>query len=110
MNIRNVEIDFDFLDADDLEKFEYEAKKLQQIIDREAKKQYTGIEIIKVQCRMIENFFNKVFGEGISDKLFQKKNNLNDHLLLFEEVIKAKQNNDRELENRFKKYQPRKGK
>lgn len=110
MIIRNVEIDFDFLDADDLEKFEREAQKLQQIIDREVKKQYTGIEIIKVQCRMIENFFNKVFGDGVADKLFKKKNSLSDHLLLFEEVIKAKQQNDKELENRFKKYQPRKAK
>lgn len=106
MKIRNIEVDFDFLDADDVERFENEAQKLLNKCDEEAKKDYSASESIKVQCKIVEEFFDNVFGEGISEKIFVKRNNLKEHLEIYEEVIKEKKAEENEIKNKFGRYQP----
>jgi hypothetical protein len=106
MKIRNIEVDFDFLDANDVERFENEAKKLLDRCDEEAQKNYSASESIKVQCKIVEDFFDKVFGEGISERIFKKKNNLKEHLSIYEEVIKERQFENNEMKNKFGRYQP----
>lgn len=106
MKIRNIEVDFDFLDADDIERFENEAKRLLNKCDEEVKKDYSSSETIKVQCRIIEEFIDNVFGEGLSEKIFIKRNNLKEHLEIYEEIIKEKQQENSEMQNKFGKYQP----
>ncbi len=106
MKIRDVEVEFDFLDADDAEKFEKEAQKLLYKCDEEAKKSYSLSESIKAQCRIVEEFFDNVFGEGISEKIFKKRNNLKEHLEIYEDIIKERQKEDIEMKNRFGRYQP----
>lgn len=106
MKIRDVEVEFDFLDADDAEKFEKEAQKLLDKCDEEAKKSYSLSETLKVQCKIIEDFFDNVFGEGISEKIFKKKNNLKEHLEVYEDVIKGRQEEEEEIRNKFGRYQP----
>ena len=106
MKIRDIEVDFDFYDADDVEKFENEAQKVLDRCDEEAQKNYSASESIKIQCKIVEDFFNAVFGEGISDKIFKKKNNLKEHLIIYEEVIKERRLEDNEMRNVFGRYQP----
>lgn len=106
MRLRNIEVDFDFLDADNMEKFEKEAQKLLDKCDEEAKKNYTASESIKAQCRMVEEFFDNVFGEGISDKIFIKRNNLREHLEIYEDIIKEKNIIKDDMKNKFGRYQP----
>lgn len=106
MKIRDVEVDFDFLDADDVERFEREARRVLEKCDEEAKKSYSASESIKAQCKIVEEFFDNVFGKGISDKIFVKRNNLKEHLTVFEEVIKESKAQDNDMRNRFGKYQP----
>jgi len=106
MKIRDIEVDFDFLDADDVERFEKEAKKLLDKCDEEAKKAYSSSETIKVQCRIIEEFFDNVFGEGLSEKIFVKRNNLKEHLEMYEDIIKERNKEDIEIKNKFGRYQP----
>ena len=106
MKIRDIEVDFDFLDADDVERFEKEAEKLLNKCDEEAKKDYTASESIKAQCRIVEEFFDNVFGKGISDKIFVKKNNLKEHLEIYEEIIKERNVCKNNIENKFGRYQP----
>ena len=106
MKIRDIEVDFDFLDADDVERFEKEAKRLLDRCDEEAKNNYTSSETIKVQCRIVEEFFDNVFGEGISEKIFIKRNNLKEHLEIYEEIIKESQSQNNEMRSKFGKYQP----
>ena len=106
MKIRNIEVDFDFLDADDIERFENEAKRLLNKCDEEAKKDYSSSESIKAQCRIIEEFIDNVFGEGLSEKIFIKRNNLKEHLEIYEEIIKEKELENNEIQNKFGKYQP----
>lgn len=106
MKIKNIEVEFDFLDADDIERFEKQADILMKKCDEEAEKNYSASETIRVQCKIIEEFIDNVFGEGISDKIFVKKNNLKEHLNIYEDIIKEKQFEDNEIKSKFGRYQP----
>jgi len=46
------------------------------------------------------------FGEGISNKMFNGKLNLMDHIKAFEDIVKEKINKERELNVTFDRYQP----
>lgn len=105
MKIRNIEVDFDFLDADDIERFENEVKTYMDKCDEESKKEYTASESLRVQCKIIEDFVDGVFEKGLSDKIFKKKANLREHLDIFEEIIKEKQKYDEIQKNKYERYQ-----
>ena len=106
MKIRNIEVKFDFLDADDVERFEKEAQKIKEECELKNKKEMSYSEIIKEECKIIDNFFDNVFGEGISEKIFKGKKNLNEHIKVFEDIINEKINKQKELQNTFERYQP----
>ncbi len=106
MKIRDVEVDFDFLDADNVERLEKEAEKVSKKIENEELKQMGYAETIREECNIIEKFFDGVFGEGTSEKLFKGKKNLKDHITVFDDVINAKIEKQKDLENTYKRYQP----
>lgn len=84
MNILGVELQFDFFDADELEIYERENKR---VVDRiKEPTQYedkTTAEALRIQCGIVNDFFNAVFGEGTADKIFKGKNNIKDHMEAF---------------------------
>lgn len=106
MKIRNIEVDFDFLDADDVERFEKEAKKVKEECEIRSKKEMSNSEVIREECNIIENFFNNVFGENISKKIFNSKKNLNDHIKAFEDIVNEKIAQQKGLQNTLNRYQP----
>lgn len=106
MKIRNVEVDFNFLDADDIERFEREAEKVRQECEIKGKEEMSYSQVIREECRIINNFFNNVFGQGVSEKLFGNKNNLEDHIKAFEDIVKQKIEQQKGLESTFERYQP----
>ena len=106
MKIRNIEVDFDFLDADDVERFENEAKRVKEECDLKSKQEMTYAEVIREECNIIERFFDNVFGKGISEKMFKGKKNLNDHVKAFEDIINQKNEQQRGLQNTLDRYQP----
>lgn len=106
MKIRNIEVDFDFLDADDVERLENEAKKVIKRCEREEIKQMNCSEAIREECKIIEDFFDEVFEKGISERIFKGKKNLTDHIKLFEEIIKNKNEKQKELQIVYDRYQP----
>ena len=106
MKIRNIEVDFDFLDADDMEKFETELQKVKDECDLKEKKEMSCAEVIREECRIIDNFFNNVFGKGIAEKIFKGKKNLNDHVRAFEDIVNEKIKQQKDLNNAFERYQP----
>ena len=101
MKIRNIEVDFSFLDADDIEKFENEAK-----CQLKEKEELTYSQSLREQCKIIDEFFDAVFGEGVSFKLFNGNKNLEEHMKIFEDIIKEKIEEQKGLKNRFERYQP----
>lgn len=106
MKIRNVEVDFNFLDADDIERFEREAEKVRQECEIKGKEKMSYSQVIREECRIINNFFDNVFGEGVSEKLFGNKSNLEDHIKAFEDIVKQKIEQQKGLESTFERYQP----
>lgn len=106
MILKNVEVEFDFLDADDIEKFELEAKKVIEICEKEENNTLSASENLRKQCKVINEFFDNVFGEGVSKKIFKGKNNLKEHLELFEEIIKEKYKEENQIKSKFNRYQP----
>lgn len=106
MKIKNIEVDFNFLDADDIERFEKEAEKVRQECQIKNKEEMSLSQVIREECRIINNFFDNVFGEGLSEKLFENKNNLEDHIKAFEDIVKQKIEQQKGLESTFERYQP----
>lgn len=106
MKIRNIEVDFDFLDADDMEKFEKEAEKVKEECKNKENKEMSYSELLRAECEIINNFFDNVFGNGISEKIFKGKNNLSDHIKAFEDIVNEKIAQQNELNSAFERYQP----
>lgn len=106
MKIRNIEVDFDFLDADDVERFENAAKRVVEECVKKEKKEMSYAEVIKEECNIIDRFFDDVFGNGISEKLFNGKKNLSEHIKAFEDIIKMKNEKQKDLQSTLDRYQP----
>lgn len=106
MKIRNIEVDFDFLDADDVERFENEARKVKEKCELKENENMTYAQAIREECKVIDEFFDGVFGEGISQKIFGGKNNLGDHIKAFEDIVKAKNEKQKDFQNTLERYQP----
>lgn len=106
MKLKNIEVKFDFLDADDIERFEKAAKKVTEKCKEKEEEKLSMSEAIKEECMIIENFFDEVFGEGTSQKLFEGRKNLTEHIEIFKEIIKAKQEKQADLQETFNRYKP----
>lgn len=106
MNIRGIEIDFDFLDADNVEILE---KEIQKVLEKNQESKLVKKNLsdaIKTECNIIDDFIDNVFGQGISEKIFQGKKNLTEHIKVFEEIIENKIKQQNELQNTFNRYMP----
>ena len=106
MKLKDIEVDFDFLDADDVERFEKEAKRVKEACETKNKEEKSYSEVIREECNIIDTFFDNVFGEGISEKLFNGKKNLNEHIKAFEDIVNKKIEQQRDLQNTLNRYQP----
>lgn len=106
MKILNIEVDFDFLDADDIERFENEARKVKEESESKSKEEMSYSQAIREECNIIDNFFDNVFGQGISEQLFKGKKNLNEHIKAFEDIVNQKNEQQKGLEHTLGRYQP----
>lgn len=106
MKIRGIEVNFNFLDADDAERFEKEAEKVVKECEIKGKQQMSYSQTIREECMVIDNFFDNVFGTGISKKMFNGKYNLEEHLKAFEDIVKEKLEQQKGLQSTFDRYQP----
>jgi len=110
IKIRNVELDFDFNDADDMEKLENAIEKTQKDLNNIKTDGKKASEIIRETCKSIFDCFNKVFGDGTDKKIFGEKTNLNTCKEAFEDLINARLEQEtqftEEMNNIEKKYSP----
>jgi len=106
MKIKNIEVDFDFLDADNVEKLEIAYKKLIEETEEYKGKEVSMSEEIRIECRIINEFLDEVFGEGLSEKLFNKKNNLKEHVDVFQEILNEKMRYTKDIKSMYQRYQP----
>ena len=77
LKICGQELELDLFDADVIEVYE---KSMDKVVKRaEESKKHTELsnaEGIREMCGIVKDFFDEVFGEGTSEKLFKGKNNL----------------------------------
>lgn len=115
MKILEIDVDFDFADADDMKRFEEtypitmgELTKIQEKNQNE-KEKMANSEQIREFCNVISNFFDKVFGEGVSNKVFKGKANYMVCLRAFKSVVAEKEKQDAEMDEiaaYVEKYSP----
>ena len=108
MKIKDIEVNFDFLDADDIEKLENATKKVVEKTEEYKNKQLSMSEDIRVECGIINEFLDEVFGEGTSEKLFNGKNNLKEHINVFEDIMNEKIKYTNDIQSMYERYQPKK--
>ena len=105
MRIKNIEIEFDFLDADNVELFEKEAQKVVEKTQTE-RKEMTYSQALRMECDIVEEFLDNVFGKGLSKDLFNGKKNLKEHIEIFQYVVDEKNSKQSELQSIYNRYAP----
>lgn len=107
MNILGVELELDLFDADVLEAYE---KENQRVIERiNDNTQYEGkstADALRYQCRVVNDFFDSLFGKGTAEKIFEGKCNIKDHMEAFGIVSKVAEDAGVEFESVLDKYTP----
>ena len=84
MDILGVALEYDFFDADQLEVYERENKRVADDIKEPS--QYEGkstADALRIQCRIVDRFFDNVFGTGTAQRIFHGKANIRDHMEAF---------------------------
>ena len=109
MKIKDIEVNFSFTDADDIERFENEARKVEEKAKNYEKKEMSTSEAIREECNVIEEFFDNVFEKGISQRLFKGKKDIAEHINLFQDIINAKIEQTKGMQNIYdnlERYMP----
>lgn len=101
MKLANIDVDFSFTDADDLERFENGAKKVKELSNNYEKQELSVAEAIRKECEIINNFFDEVFGDKISEKIFKGKNDLKEHMELFVDIVNEKVRQTQAYQNMY---------
>ncbi|MDD7793696.1 DUF6673 family protein [Clostridium sp. 'White wine YQ'] len=94
--------DLDFFDSEVLEKYE---NALDDVMSKS--KNVTGeksSEIIKKECQIVYEFFDKLWGEGTGQKVFKGKYNVMTSFKAFEEVNNKASEQKKELDSMLNKY------
>ena len=106
MKIKDLEIEFDFLDADDVERLEKGYQKVIEETERHKEEELSMSEEIRIECQIIDEFLNYVFGEGTAEKLFNGKKSLKAHTEVFQDILNEKLIYSRDIEAVYARYQP----
>lgn len=107
MNILGVELEYDFFDADQLEVYERENQRVAEDIKEPT--QYEGkstADAIRIQCHIVDRFFDAVFGTGTAKEIFKGKANIRDHMEAFGIVAQGARDARGELDAVEEKYAP----
>ena len=104
MEVNGIPFDFDFADADDLERLEAALQAVQQ--EAEAIRGKSGPAGIRAQCQIVFEFFDSVFGPGSAKRVFGDRCNLIQCLDAFEAVVRQEQESARALRQRMSRYLP----
>ena len=105
MKILDKEIDFDFFDAEQMERYEKESEIAQKELNSIDINKMKMSEIINKTCSIIENCFDNVFGEGVSNKIFEGKKNFRLCVKAFKDLVKAKKEQTNTIDDDIKDFQ-----
>lgn len=99
MQFRDMELDFDLLDADHAEAYEEALEGLQDTKGKPAAKA-TLSAVIRWECKKAFTFFDTLFGEGFHVQLFGERANLTECINALEEFINLANTQREELDSR----------
>lgn len=106
MKLRNIEVNFSFTNADDIERLEEAIKKVKEKTEEYKGQEITLSEMIRKECKALDEFFDTVFGEGTSAKIFEGRMDLQEHSELFVEVANEKIKQTRSMQDFYNRYMP----
>lgn len=90
MNVLGVELEYDFFDADQMEVYERENRRVAEDIKEPTQyEDKSTAEAFRIQCGIVDRFFDAVFGDGTAKRIFHGKANLRDHMEAFGIVAQA---------------------
>ncbi|MEG0873041.1 MAG: DUF6673 family protein [Clostridia bacterium] len=99
MKILETELEFEFSDADDMEKLEKAIDITQEELMKIEIKNKKNSEIIRETCNCIFNCFNQTFGEGSDKKIFGEKTNFKLCLQAFKDLCEARIKEEEEFKD-----------
>lgn len=104
MKILNKEIEFDFLDVENMSKYEEALEKYMK--DLEEIKGFKGknSEGFKMLCETVYNFFDEILGKGSAMQILGEKRNFGKCAKAMQEIINEKLKSDKEVEDILEKY------
>lgn len=107
--IRDVALEGDFMDADFVGPFEEATKKMQAKAIANQKKQYSSTaEGYLDQCRVVDEYFDDIFGPGTAATVFEgAEHHLMAHLLAVEELTNWANAEKKKLNDFTNKYTQR---
>lgn len=105
MKILGKEIEFDFFDADEMEKWDKYTEKMKADKDKLNFKNMKQSEFIRKFCTIVEECFDNIFGEGTSKELFQGKQNFRLCVNAYKDLVKARREQDKEIANEMNDLQ-----
>lgn len=105
--INGVAVNFDFLDADSVERFENLITDIKEkVSDKSRYEGLTNAQGMRVQCGLIDDFFDELLGDGTAEQMFTSAGNLGERLDAFGQLIEASVEARREVNRIAMKYSP----
>ena len=105
LKINDVELELDLMDADMAEKYEKAYRKMQRDV-ASIPKNLSLADNIRKQCNLVFYFFDEVFGQGTSKKIFGNKTNLRECIKAVETLIDHVNKDVEEANKIINKYSP----
>ena len=105
LKINDVELELDLMDADMAEKYEKAYRKMQRDVEN-IPKNLSLADSIRKQCQLIFTFFDEVFREGTSKKIFGNRTNLRECIKAVETLIDYVNKDVEESNKIINKYSP----
>lgn len=109
MKINGVEIEnIDFTDADLVERFDTGCKDVGEKVKKlkEKQEELNPAEGIRQECKIVKDFFDYVFGEGTSEKIFEGKDSLLLCTNAYEDIVNIRNKQYKEYYDKINKYSP----
>lgn len=105
MKVLETEIDFDFYDEEQMKKFDIGSNEIIEGINSIKLEKMKQSEFITKFCSIIEEGFDKIFGEGTSKKIFKQRRNFKLCVQAFRDLVKARKNQEEEINDEIEALQ-----
>ena len=105
LKINDVELELDLMDADMAEKYEKAYRKMQRDVEN-IPKNLSLAESIRKQCNLVFCFFDEVFGQDTSKKIFGNRTNIKECIKAVETLIDHVNKDVEESNKIINKYSP----